>query len=105
MDVDIHKLQNTSHNTSYDIVPHPSSNITTDSDMGSGGLTRIQIIYTIVGVMAFVTLLLALANLYVYFTAGKGAREGATRKKSTSSGSEYKSTKYKVKSPYMVKLL
>ena len=105
MDVDLPAFQNSSHNISYQTVPDSYSNVTTNSDASSSGLNGIQIVYTIVGCMAFVTLLLALANLYVYFTAGKGASEGAAKKKSTSTGSEYKSTKFKVKGPYTVRLL
>ena len=32
-----------------------------------GGMNGVQIVYTIVGVLAFITLLLALANLYIWY--------------------------------------
>ena len=39
---------------------------------GDGGMTGVQIVYTIVGVLAFVTVVLALANLYVWYRTRKG---------------------------------
>ena len=61
--------------TSYNTTNHGDgiqgnlTNIIIDEEIerDEGGMNGVQIVYTVVGVLAFITLLLALANLYIWY--------------------------------------
>ena len=53
-----------------------------------GGMSGVQTVYTVVGVLAFITLVLALANLYVWYRTRKGGAAWTNRRDGQKDGAD-----------------
>ena len=78
--------------TTYRVSNH-GNNVTVDAEMErleeeEGGVSGVRTLYTVVGVLAFITLVLALANMYVWYRTRRGGAAWANRRDGQKDGAD-----------------
>ena len=77
--------------TTYRVGNH-GNNVTVDAEMErreeEGGVSGVRTLYTVVGVLAFITLVLALANMYVWYRTRRGGAAWTNRRDGQRDGAD-----------------